>query len=207
MSRKFNIAIDIDGVLRDVVFTAVRLYNKTFAAATGRILTPEDVTEYNFANSFTELKDPVKWIFEDNIREVLLHSPAFSGVYNAVLQLSAYCNITFLSKQPSEMAQYMTTKWLWNKGLGGLANEITFFCDHKRDHTDPYDIVVDDYPDNFRNMRHDQMAVLIDAPYNRSFDPNNYPGMFPANLIRFKSLIDFSNHFCSFIGGPVNSPK
>lgn len=199
MNRKFNIAIDIDGVLRDVVFTAVQLYNSAFAAKTGKIITRADVTEYDFSNSMTELEDPVRWVFKGNMHSVLNDSPAFSGIQEAFQMLKPFCNITILSKQPSKLAQEFTTHWLWSHGIGDLADEICMFCDHKRNHTSRYDIVVDDYPENFSGMRGDQMAVLINAPYNISFDPSFEQDQFMMHSVRFDSLIDFANNFVNFL--------
>lgn len=208
MQRKFNIAIDIDGVLRDVVYTAVRLYNEAFETRSGKRIERSDVTEYNFRNSMPELKDPVRWVFEENMHSVLHNSPAFSGIKEALQMLKPFCNITILSKQPSKLAQECTIHWLWWHQIGDLTDEICLFCDHKRNHTSRYDIVVDDYPENFRGMRADQMAVLISAPYNLDFDPRtkicHNPSEFPTNLVRFCSLLEFSKDFTSFIGGPVN---
>lgn len=206
--KKFNIAIDIDGVLRDVVYTAVRLYNEAFAGRTGKIITRADVTEYNFRNSMPELKDPVRWVFEENMHSVLHNSPAFSGIKEALQMLKPFCNITILSKQPSKLAQECTIHWLWWHQIGDLADEICLFCDHKRNHTSHYDIVVDDYPENFRGMRDDQMAVLISAPYNLDFDPRikTYPdhSELPTNFVRFCSLLEFSKDFSSFLRDTVN---
>lgn len=212
MKEKFNIAIDIDGVLRDVVYTAVILYNEAFAEKTGKQICRADVTEYNFRNSMPELDDPVRWIFEDNMRSVLHNSPEFPGIKEAIQMLKPFCNITILSKQPSKLAQEYTTQWLWRHGIGELADEICMFCDHKRNHTSHYDIVVDDYPENFSGMRDDQMAVLISAPYNLSFEKVDKllvdwmggPGELPANFVRFCSLLEFAKDFTSFIGGAVD---
>ena len=212
MSRKFNIAIDIDGVLRDVVYTAVRLYNEAFEEKTGKRIERSDVTEYNFSNSMPELEDPVRWVFVENMHSVLHNSPAFSGITEAIKRLKPFCNITILSKQPSKLAQEYTTQWLWWHGIGDLADEICMFCDHKRNHTSRYDIVVDDYPENFRGMRDDQMAVLISAPYNLSFekvdklleDWMGAPGELPKNFIRFDSLLDFADHFAGFLENAVD---
>ena len=208
MQRKFNIAIDIDGVLRDVVYTAVRLYNEAFAEKTGKLITRADVTEYNFRNSMSELEDPVRWIFEENMHSVLHDSPAFSGIKEALQMLKPFCNITILSKQPSKLAQECTIQWLWSQ-IGDLADEICMFCDHKSNHTSRYDIVVDDYPENFSSMRNDQLAVLISAPYNLGFeevdklleDCMGGPSELPTNFVRFCSLLEFAKGFTSFING------
>lgn len=212
MQRKFNIAIDIDGVLRDVVYTAVNLYNEAFAEKTGKSISRADVTEYNFRNSMPELEDPVRWIFVENMHSVLHNSPAFSGIKEALQMLKPFCNITILSKQPSKLAQECTTHWLWLQGIGDLADEICMFCDHKRNHTSRYDIVVDDYPENFRGMRNDQLAVLISAPYNLYFEEVDKlledwmggPCELPTNFVRFCSLLEFAKGFTSFIRGAVN---
>lgn len=212
MQRKFNIAIDIDGVLRDVVFSAVRLYNDAFEAKTGKHITSADVTEYNFSNSMTELEDPVKWIFEENMYSVLHNSPAFAGIREAIQLLKPFCNITILSKQPSKLAQEYTIHWLWSHDVGDLADEICMICDNKRNHTSRYDIVVDDYPENFRGMRDDQMAVLISAPYNLGFEKVDKlledwmggPSELPTNFVRFCSLLEFAKDFTSFIKGTVD---
>lgn len=200
MNRKFNIALDIDGVLRDVVSMAVERYNKVFE----KNLTVDDVTEYNFKNSFTAVSDPVSWIFGSQSLYTLSRSKAFKNVVEAIKLMKPWANITILSKQPNMDAQVRTIYWLWKKKIAAEVDEICLHRDHKCEHTDCYDIVIDDYPENFRGMK-DGLAVLIEAPYNRNFDPSSEPGQFPENFLRFKSLYDFAKDFSNFIGTAVET--
>lgn len=192
--RKLTLALDIDGVLRDVVTTACWLYNKTYGAD----LTPDDITEYNFRNSMTELSDPVRWIFETHSSTVLSGSLPFVGAARAVEMLSKYCDIHIVSKQPTNDAKIRTMSWLCENIPTECLASVQLTQGNKRTVLNGYDIVIDDWQENFRGIDC-RMGVLVQAAYNDSFHPQDEPSEFPLNFAKFDDLITFAEVFTSFL--------
>lgn len=186
-----KIALDIDGVIRDVVSAATELYSDHFQVK----VEPKDVLEYNMKEAFPLLADPVNWFFVEHSKEILGKAHSFDWALEAVKILKTLGEVVIISIQPNNEAMIATTNWLWNYGFADKVDGICLTTKKdKRSLINGYDIVIDDYPENFRNIK-TRLAVLIDAPYNQDFDPylENKRYEFPDNIIRFYSLYGFAS--------------
>lgn len=177
--------IDIDGVLRNLIYTLCEIYNKEFNTN----VKPEEVYNYNVDESFPLVKEKlgisaVKYFFDDNGRQVFLMSPKIKNVSIALNKLhTAGHRIIIVSYQRSHENKIDTLDWLKHNSI--YYDDVCFTNKKYLIHGD---YLVDDNLEflNEQNLNDKNVkCVCIKAPYN--MHNNIYDS--------YDSLNDFVNCF------------
>lgn len=158
------VKIDVDGVLRDIISTMCEIYNEEFSTN----LKYNDIKEYDVSLSFPLIEK--KYNFKASYYFFVLHgkkifrdSPKYPEVNNAILKLhNLGYRIIIVSSQESVENKIDTLKWLHY-------NEIYYddICFTKNKDIVKGDYMVDDYPNNLREITGSTQPILILQPYNK----------------------------------------
>ena len=176
--------IDIDGVLRNIIYSLCEIYNKEF----GTNIKPEEVYRYKVDESFPLVKEKlgisaVEYFFENNGRQIFLMSPKIKNVSEAINKLhKAGHHIIIVTYQRSYENKIDTLDWLKHNSI--YYDDICF--------TDKKYLINADYliDDNLQFLNDQEKydknvkCICIKAPYNHN---NMYD--------TYDSLYDFVNHF------------
>ena len=176
INRKI-IKIDCDGVLRDLLPQMCKIYNESF----NECIEPENVLEYDLTNTFNkcievDAMSPEKWFFDEHIYDIYVNSPVCHKAKEALdlLHEKGYY-IIIVSKQPENWHQSATLLWL---EMNDFYYDSICFIDKK--YLILGDVIIDDNVENL-DVSHECEKILIDAPYNRTF--NRYP--------RFNNIFEY----------------
>ena len=176
--------IDIDGVLRNLIYTLCEIYNKEFNTN----ITPQEVYKYNVDESFPLIKEKlgisaVKYFFKDNGGYLFLNSPILVGAKNAIDKLhDSGHRIVIVSHQKTPENKIDTIEWL-------RRNEIYYddLCFTDKKYLISGDYLIDDnleFLDDQTKYNNNVKCICIKASYNNNNIYDNYD-----------SLYDFVNYF------------
>lgn len=174
------IKIDIDGVLRNILYTMCEIYNEQFCTN----IKEDNVDKYNVDDFFTLVKEnlnisAVKFFFEDNGFRIFRCSRPYDGVREAIKKLHEMGHkIVIVSYQRSHENKIDTLEWLNSNNI--FYDDI---CFTKNKDIIKGDIIVDDNPEFLEQVTDNCQPVLIDMPYNKNCH----------NFVRYNSFIDFVN--------------
>lgn len=183
MKNKLNFAIDVDGVVRDVLTQMVFVYNDRYKwySKTVRV---EDFTEYDLLKfNFPEVEDPHWWFFDIMAYETFYLAKPYKDAIQAMKELCNIGTVTLVTKQTTERAMSYTIKWLCDNNVP--YNNLCFVKDDKSIVGKEFDYFVDDYIGNFKNSQA-KTNILIKQPYN------NF-NMLPRNVFMRDNLYQFAN--------------
>jgi len=189
--------VDIDGVIRDMVSSAISVYNKEF----GENLKPEDWKLYNPDLQFPKIKEikgysADKWFFEENGTALFRDSKPIGNPSDSINRLRKFGKVVIISYQKSYQNKMDTLQWLCDNGI---ESDGICFVDDKSIVRVNY--LIDDNPEYlFRsNCEH---AILISAPYNIEYEFDSVG--FRKTEDRFDSFDEFvkyieNKHFVKYI--------
>lgn len=180
MGKNILFAIDIDGVIRDILSKMVSMYNADFETD----VTNEDITEYDMKSGFPLLDDPCEHFFFHRARQVFLKSPVCPGAKEAVESLMEIGSVALVTKQTTMDAKRYTIEWLYRNGIP--YDSLCFTGDDKGHLVDRFDWFVDDYHKNLA-AANTPNKILVDAPYNK-----NVAADFDDRMRRVGSLAEFA---------------
>lgn len=178
MSSEKIIKIDIDGVLRNIMPYMCYLYNFNFKTD----IKAEDVIEYDLEKTFTKCREienisAYEWFFNKYGSLINRYSPLMEDALSAIelLREKGYY-IIIVSYQNTINQKRDTIEWLSAKSV-----YYDSLCFTNKKGLIQGDIIVDDNPEFLDKCSYKERKILIDAPYNRSY--NCYE--------RFNSLYEF----------------
>lgn len=184
--RKFIIAIDLDGVIWDLVTPWIAKYN----SITNEDIKVEDIKTYNIA----------EYIEHEGILHYILETESFwdkvdlyPGVEEAIRLLKECPEIDFVISSATcyKIASHKI-RCLMQLLPDIGANDLVLTS--RKDLLDVH-FMIDDYEDNLKHMAATGKGVpiLIDQPYNRSFPNSTY------GILRKGSLLEAAQTIINFI--------
>lgn len=157
-----TVNIDMDGVLRDIVPSMCRLYNRV----TGESVSPDNVDVYDVGVMFKKLNDfgfePDKFFFAEHAYEVFAASPPFLGAKAALVLLHEHgykVNVVTWQMNPANKLYALS----WLEGFK-IPYDGLFFTRDK--FSIRADYMIDDNPDFLLDERDTSVKVRIEQPYN-----------------------------------------
>lgn len=185
--RKFIIAIDLDGVIWDLVTPWIAKYN----SITNEDIKAEDIKTYNIA----------EYIEHEGILHYILETESFwdkvdlyPGVEEAIRLLKECPEIDLVISSATcyKIAGHKIRRLMQLLPDIG-ANDLVLTS--RKDLLDVH-FMIDDYEDNLKHMAATGKGVpiLIDQPYNRSFPNSTYGILRKGNLLEAaQTIINFIN--------------
>ena len=172
------IKIDVDGVLRDIVSTMCQIYNEEF----GTNVKYSNVKEYDVSLSFPLIEEKYSftasyYFFVLHGKRIFRNSLKYPEVENAIKKLHDLGHrIVIVTNQESVENKIDTLKWLHY-------NEIYYddICFTSSKDIVKGDYMIDDYPENLKEITGNTETILITAPYNKKC----------KEFKRFLSLVSF----------------
>lgn len=170
--KDLNIAIDVDGVLRNTFIGIAKAYvfnggHKYFGL--------KDFTDYDFTNMMNiENKEQ---FFRDNAETIFLNSKPMPYTHE-IERLQDYGKIQIVTSQFKGLED-MTVWWLQKNNIP--YDELHFTWDKYSVNTD---ILLDDLPENLHKMPRSVIKVCYDAPYN-----HKWSGSRVRNMKEFVGLV------------------
>ena len=160
-----TIKIDMDGVIRDIIPTMLKIYNEECDGQ----LTANDIADYNVNTSFPNVitkknKLATDFFFVDKAEDIFRYSPMCNGAKEAINMLHrAGHRIVICTWQFTHEAKVYTLEFL-------KANEIYYddICFTKEKDLIKSDVIVDDNPE-FLKADNSEKKICIDAAYNNDY--------------------------------------
>ena len=153
-----KVAIDVDGVLRDIVQFACDDYNQKY----GENKTPKDVTAWNFRKCFPKEHDMPEHLFHGQPHRVFVLSKAYDGAAEFMKRLYESYDVWIITHQERGNEHY-TLQWLIN-------NDIHYHhvCFTRQKETVQCDILLDDANHNLEVFK--GAAICMDRPWNKEWN-------------------------------------
>lgn len=180
--RKTKFAVDVDGVVRDILSSMTNYYNKRFHTK----ITTSDITKYNMEGVFTKVANPSKFFFVQYSRETFFKAKPFPMAIDALERLKEFGIVALVTKQTSVVAMRDTVDWIYKHKIP--FDSICFTGNNKSHIVDGFDWFVDDYQENLKQITNAN-RILVDAPYNKDVDVESIQAR------RVSSLWEFANMF------------
>lgn len=159
MKRGLVFGLDVDGVLRDMVGSILRVYNSKFNTNVKR----EEFMHYDLQKQFPHLPQANDYFFKGDVgRDVLLNALPIPGTLEAFNLLQDMGKVYIITSQKGYDNVKYTLDWLWREGF--KTDQICFLSNKSMIYG--LDYFVDDNPIKFKNC-HSRNGILIDMPYNR----------------------------------------
>ena len=159
------IALDVDGVIRDIASFIVADYNRK----TGNKINANDISGWDFPELVGY--DWKTFLFHNPMAEVQRMADEYPKAYDQVARYADKADIYIVSNQANYIQQSATLDWLEDYGYLKLTKGVTFLKDKTLFRAD---YLIDDFPgniqaawDKYRNPS-GCMPVLVDRPWNRS---------------------------------------
>ena len=168
-----NIAIDVDGVVRNFADTLTEVYLEEYPLHRDLV---KPITEWELEKFFPIGKHIYNFAFKQKAEEIfLLKAKSYPYVYTALLNLTiAGHKITFLTIQTKKTGKY-TESWLelnfpfqhyfkWD-----LITLVSRSKDKKSNYD--FDLYIDDSPDNLQDLyKAKKHIVCMSRPWNSKLD-------------------------------------
>ena len=171
------IKIDMDGVIRDIIPTMLKIYNEEFK----QNMSVDEITEYNVNSSFIDIisktgKLATDYFFIDNAEEIFTKSNLCNSAKEAIDMLHrAGHKIIICTWQQTHESKIYTLNYLNDNNI--YYDDI---CFTKEKELIKSDVMIDDNSD-FLKSDLSEKKICIDAPYNREY----------KDCERYNSLYDF----------------
>ena len=177
-------AIDVDGVVRDILTQMISIYNDRYGGYSKKI-SMEDFTEYDLAKfNSTVIANPSYWFFNLMAHETFYLAQPYKNAIEALYILSEMGDITLVTKQTCQEAITYTVKWLYKYDVP--YDNLCFVSDRKNIVGNNFDYFVDDYVKNFEHSNA-KTNILVKQPYNTNLE------LFEKNYILTDDLYQFAN--------------
>lgn len=175
--RKFEIAVDLDGVIWDLLNPWLSRYNNI----TGGKIDINDIKSYEL-DEYIEHRELLQYILKMNdFWESVEPYPGAVGAIDVLLN-HPLVNLSIVTATSYEIAHMKIKRLL--ELIPSLPEENIILTSKKE--LIAAHVLIDDYENNLRHMAvtGKGVPILIDQPYNRNFDNNTY------GVVRCNSLID-----------------
>lgn len=155
MTRKI-IAIDCDGVIRDIHSKIIELYNNAY----GENLKKKDITDWDFSK-FSKT-DIFSFAFGEHLSTIYLNSKPIPDAVSTINKLRKEYFVFVLSHQNSHKKRLFTEMWL-EKKFKHLPVKFVDNAEDKDKHI-KYDILIDDRPNSIIDCSN---VILFRQPWNK----------------------------------------
>lgn len=173
-----RIGIDIDGTI-----TTMDIMIDIFNRETGKVLSKDDITEYNIGLCYGLSEEESGLIWKEFTKELVTRSIPIWNIYDFMDRWKKYGvtgskenEIIIVTARP-EKYEELTLGWLNNNKID--FDEAHFGYDRKIDAVRELglDVFVDDKVDNIRDIDGDSslecVGYIADQPYNRCYQTEN----------------------------------
>lgn len=176
------IAVDVDGVLRNLMQSLCDVYNRKMSSLGDYIMT-DDINEWDIAKAFPIGKAIYKFAFNDYLEEVYDEAlPHGDNVKQLVKWQEDGHYIILITSQSSHRARIATLNWIERYCI--TFNELVF-SNAKIKY--PFDLLVEDKLETVREcLLAGKKCYLVDRPWNRTIGHDD------VAYVRVKSLSDIS---------------
>lgn len=186
-----KIAIDCDGVLRDIISQTINIYKKEYP---DHIVKP--ITAWGLEEFFPIGKEIYKFAFQDFAKEVFLDSETYPKAVWAMRELKSLGHSTAILTYQNHYTAFWTSYWLhvndivydklemWinDTSKQGSGKEFT-----------PYHLFLDDSPKTLENLhRQGKKAVRMIRPWN-------YPIDGVESVSNMKEFVEFVNYYDNYL--------
>lgn len=194
--KKVIFAIDCDEVLRSLISSMVKLYNREF----NENLKYSDIKDFMVDVSFPKILEETgttgsKWFFQDHSTEMFLESRAMPKIREAIDILKKYGEVIIVTYQKSFQNKIETLNWLEKHKI--IVDGICFLKDKTilKANKDEQLIFIDDNDWNMIGSQAD-IGILIEAPYNKEVNINELQKKSNCKqILYYKSLYEFAKDF------------
>lgn len=184
MKNGLMFAIDVDGVVRDILTQMILTYNNRYGDYYGKI-SMKDFTEYDLAKfDSPAIANPSYWFFDLMAHETFYLAKPYENALEAMHILSEMGDVTLVTKQTCQDAITYTVKWLYKYDVP--YDNLCFVSKRKGIVGNNFDYFVDDYVKNFEHSNA-KTNILIRQPYNTNLE------LFDKNFILKDDLYQFAN--------------
>lgn len=163
-----RIAVDIDGVLRDFVGQVRETFLQQYK---NEQVSSLDSWVWKMHKNFEifehDKKSFEKWLWNDNVAEIMLYAKPFENVVNSFNSLvnDTIHDIVIVSDQ-RKGTEFFTLEWL---GKNGFAAREVLFTSNKL--SSNCDIIIDDKKENLQAFSsRGKIAITIARPWNKSWE-------------------------------------
>jgi hypothetical protein len=174
-----TIAIDIDGVLRNIVAPVRKYFDIDFENDITLNLyksIPDPLLEYNFhAVVGMDIEKFLNWMYVDRVFQIFAMAPRTYptviddlNIFAKTAEAQGY-NVWISSVQHQ---QALTATLFWLSKFGCKVQRYHFFNDQKEKRTHGFDIAIDDSPEILKHIKNrtNKQAIRFLQPYNEQFD-------------------------------------
>jgi 5'(3')-deoxyribonucleotidase len=173
--------VDVDGVLRDIVFSMVNIYNREFY----QHMKVKDVIYYDVEKSFPLIKEKLgmsakHFFFVKHCEDVFLHSNTFPNVADYINEIGKKNRIIICTWQFTDAAKKFTLDWLLDSNI-----HYDDICFTEQKYLIKSDVIIDDNP-TYLKYDESPVKILVDAPYNQDFNEK-------TNAVRIFRINNFEN--------------
>lgn len=160
-----TVAIDVDSVLADVMLVWADEYSRR----NNKIITKKDITAWDIPTVLPITPEEVYKYFghvwKFRWKEIPPTEPNIGEVTKRIHR-KGY-RISILTKRERPTAPYVA-KWLDFHRI--YADELLFIYDGVPKANYPFDVLIDDAPNNLVGLTSPKSAILFNQPWNKSFD-------------------------------------
>ncbi|MEY8366550.1 hypothetical protein AALA22_13005 [Anaerovoracaceae bacterium 41-7] len=186
--RRYTVAIDLDGVIWDLVTPWLAKYNEI----TGEHVDISDIKSYKIGD-YVEHEGILNYILEVNNfwNEVKLYDDALTAIEK--LKSCPELDLVICTSTSYKIAQQKISKLL---ELVPILDEKDIVLTSRKELLDVH-FMIDDYENNLKRMANGNkgVAILIDRPYNKSFPNSTY------GILRKGSLLETADSIIDYIEG------
>jgi uncharacterized protein len=179
MTDQKTIALDLDSVLADVMYTWLEEYNLIYNTS----LIKQDIVEWDLHNilpiSEKYIHDLFTHVWTHRWKDIPPTSTDISIVTN-LLQKAGY-RISIITKRERPTMSFVS-HWLDLHNI--YFNDIVFIFDNTSKSCFPFFLLVDDSPVNAAEIFYPRRIVIFDQPWNKNL--TNYP-----RIRKLNELFDF----------------
>jgi 5'(3')-deoxyribonucleotidase len=158
-----NLAIDVDGVLRNFVAALTRQYLSDFPEHEARV---QPVTEWGIDKFFPLGNDIYRYAFETRVEAIFTTAPAYPGAKDFIDDLKAAGHKVFIVTTQKIGTEKYTVQWLHSHHIDNYDGLI--FTAHKE--LVRCDYLLDDGPHNLDAFNLHGIAIAFDQPWNQKWE-------------------------------------
>ena len=161
--RSLNIALDVDGVLRDFVSSLQHQYTEDYIGFDNHWMKP--VSKWDLAEFFSIGASIYQYIYEERTREIFYRARPYQGAVDFVKTLRYLGHKVIICTSQNKDSFYYTFEWLEKCDIlyDGIFCKIDSFLPKSMLDVD---LLLDDYPNNCDNRNKDNF-ILMDRPWNQ----------------------------------------
>jgi uncharacterized HAD superfamily protein len=174
--RSMKIALDVDGVLADIILVWINEYNKKY----GKSISKETIRHWDFWRELGVDKDEFYYQLSNCWSQWKEVPPMEKDIANAVNELHSVGTVDIVTARDHASTKYVIN-WLEHNSI--KYNEYVAVPDGRDKANLDYDVFIDDSPHNaVRMASRDRNVLLYDQPWNKSVDD--------TKIVRIKRLAE-----------------